>query len=47
MRWFKRSVNQAVFKRIQMPPIVLISRGAFGYDYRETQGMFEEEHHED
>lgn len=47
IQWFKRSVNQAVFKRIQMPPIVLISRGAFGYDYRETQGMFEEESHED
>lgn len=47
IQWFKRSVNQAVFKRIQMPPIVLISRGAFGYDYRETQGMFEEEVNED
>jgi NAD+ synthase (glutamine-hydrolysing) len=43
LQWFKRSVTQAIFKRIQMPPIVLISRGAFGYDYREVQGSFEEE----
>ena len=47
MQWFKKNVNQAVFKRIQMPPIVLISRGAFGYDYRETQGYFKEDSHED
>jgi len=46
IKWFKDNVNQAIFKRIQMPPIVLISRGAFGYDYRETQGSFEEEKHE-
>jgi NAD+ synthase (glutamine-hydrolysing) len=43
LQWFKRSVSQGIFKRIQMPPIVLISRGAFGYDYREVQGTFEEE----
>ena len=27
----------AVFKRIQFPPIVTVSRGSFGYDYRESQ----------
>jgi NAD+ synthase (glutamine-hydrolysing) len=43
LTWFKKSVSQAIFKRIQMPPIVLISRGAFGFDYREVQGTFEEE----
>lgn len=43
LQWFKKSVSQGIFKRIQMPPIVLISRGAFGYDYREVQGTFEEE----
>lgn len=43
LTWFKKSVSQSIFKRIQMPPIVLISRGAFGFDYREVQGTFEEE----
>ena len=47
LQWFKKSVTQGVFKRIQMPPIVLISRGSFGFDYREAQGYFEEENHED
>jgi NAD+ synthase (glutamine-hydrolysing) len=35
--WFLTLVRRGVFKRIQMPPIVLLSKSAFGYDYREAQ----------
>jgi NAD+ synthase (glutamine-hydrolysing) len=35
--WFTRAWHLGVFKRIQFPPIFLLSRGAFGYDYRESQ----------
>jgi len=37
IRWFMKSWHTAIFKRIQFPPIVTISRGSFGYDYRESQ----------
>lgn len=37
IRWFMKSWHSAIFKRIQFPPIVTISRGSFGYDYRESQ----------
>jgi len=40
--WFTKSWHQAVFKRIQFPPIVLLSRGAFGFDYRESQLVYEQ-----
>jgi NAD+ synthase (glutamine-hydrolysing) len=36
-RWFIRNWQLAIFKRIQFPPILTVSRGAFGYDYRESQ----------
>lgn len=39
IRWIVRQVQLAVFKRIQSPPIILVSRGAFGSDLRENQGM--------
>lgn len=42
LKWFLSYLNNSVYKRIQMPPIVTISRGAFGYDYRETQAKIEE-----
>ena len=29
--------KRAVFKRIQTPPIIQISRASFGWDYREAQ----------
>lgn len=31
------TMQGAVFKRIQFPPLILISRGAFGNDVREAQ----------
>ena len=42
LNWFMKSLELGIFKRIQMPPIVVISRGAFGYDYRESQLRFED-----
>ena len=42
LKWFLNNLDNAVFKRIQMPPIVTISRGAFGLDYRETQAKIEQ-----
>jgi NAD+ synthase (glutamine-hydrolysing) len=36
-RWFIRNWQLAIFKRIQFPPILTVSRGAFGFDYRESQ----------
>ncbi len=41
LEWFVSTIQKAVFKRIQMPPIVLISKGGFGSDFREVQGIFE------
>lgn len=37
LEWFLRLIELSVFKRIQMPPIIVASRGAYGYDYRESQ----------
>lgn len=36
-RWWKRYKGIALAKRIQMPPILSVSRRAFGFDYRESQ----------
>ena len=36
-RWWKRYRGIAIAKRIQMPPILSVSRRAFGFDYRESQ----------
>jgi NAD+ synthase (glutamine-hydrolysing) len=38
LEWFFSQMRRAVFKRIQSPPIVQLSRSAYGYDYRECQG---------
>lgn len=35
--WWKRYRGIALAKRIQMPPILSVSRRAFGFDYRESQ----------
>jgi NAD+ synthase (glutamine-hydrolysing) len=37
MIWFMKAWQKAIFKRIQFPPIITISRGSFGFDYREIQ----------
>lgn len=36
-RWWKLFCGLAVAKRIQAPPVISISRRAYGYDYREAQ----------
>ena len=37
-RWYKAFKGLAVAKRVQAPPILSVSRRAFGFDYRETLG---------
>ncbi len=37
LEWFVNSMQRAVFKRVQSPPVIVMSRGAFGYDLRESQ----------
>lgn len=37
LEWFAELFFRGVFKRIQAPPIVVMSRSAFGYDFRESQ----------
>lgn len=37
LEWVLKTMANAVFKRIQSPPICVVSRGAFGSDYRESQ----------
>jgi len=41
LNWILSSWNRSYFKRIQMPPNILVSKGAFGYDYRESQTSYE------
>ncbi len=41
IEWVLRQLNLSVFKRIQMPPIITISQGSFGFDYRENQTNYE------
>ncbi|MCH4157076.1 MAG: NAD(+) synthase, partial [Acidaminococcaceae bacterium] len=36
-RWFKLFAGFAVAKRIQAPPVICLSRRAYGYDHRESQ----------
>lgn len=45
LEWFLRLIELSIFKRIQMPPIVVVSRGAYGYDYRESQLRVESTKH--
>ncbi|MDR2401216.1 MAG: NAD(+) synthase [Deferribacteraceae bacterium] len=34
---FMNSMQKGVFKRLQSPPILILSKSAFGYDFRESQ----------
>ena len=42
LEWVLRQLRISVFKRIQMPPIITISRGSFGFDFRENQAIYEQ-----
>lgn len=37
LEWVVRCMRSAVFKRVQSPPVVIMSKGAYGYDVRESQ----------
>lgn len=37
LEWLDRQLRTSYFKRIQAPPIVVLSKRAFGFDLRETQ----------
>ncbi len=37
---FSRRIQQNVFKRIQAPPIIVVSKSSYGYDIRESQFPF-------
>lgn len=37
LEWFTTLFFRGVFKRIQAPPVLVMSRSAFGYDFRESQ----------
>ena len=36
MDWFSSHIQSSVYKRIQCPPIILLSKTAYGYDRRES-----------
>ena len=35
--WVERQLRSSFFKRIQSPPLIVLSKRAFGFDLRETQ----------
>ncbi|HEY3116337.1 MAG TPA: NAD(+) synthase [Chloroflexota bacterium] len=37
LEWVDRQLRMSYFKRIQAPPIIVLSKRAFGFDLRETQ----------
>lgn len=37
LEWFFGCFRRGVFKRIQSPPVIILSRSSFGYDFRESQ----------
>jgi len=41
LEWFFSTIQKNVFKRVQSPPIVLLSKTAFGYDLRESMFTWE------
>lgn len=41
LEWVIRTMQKAVFKRLQLPPAVVVSRGSFGNDFRESQVQFQ------
>jgi NAD+ synthase (glutamine-hydrolysing) len=42
LEWFMKSIRKSVFKRVQSPPIVILSKSSYGYDFRESQLPWEE-----
>ena len=42
LEWVCAQMRKNVFKRIQMPPNITVTRGSFGMDFRENQGEYEQ-----
>ncbi len=42
LEWVLRQMRISVFKRIQMPPNITLTRGSFGFDFRENQAIYEQ-----
>ena len=42
LEWVLRQMRISVFKRIRMPPNITLSRGSFGFDFRENQAIYEQ-----
>ena len=38
LEWIDRQLRVSYFKRIQAPPLIVVSKRAFGFDLRESQG---------
>ena len=38
LEWIDRRLRASCFKRIQAPPLIVVSKRAFGFDLRESQG---------
>lgn len=45
LEWVLHQMSISVFKRIQMPPNITLTRGSFGFDFRENQALYEETDH--
>lgn len=37
LEWFYSQIQRNIFKRIQSPPIIIVSKSAYGFDIRESQ----------
>lgn len=37
LEWVMSSIQRSVYKRIQAPPIIILSKSSYGYDIRESQ----------
>lgn len=37
LEWFAGCIDKSVYKRVQAPPIIILSKSAYGYDIRESQ----------
>jgi NAD+ synthase (glutamine-hydrolysing) len=37
LEWVERQLRSNYFKRVQAPPIIVLSKRAFGFDLRESQ----------
>lgn len=41
LEWVLRQIGNSVFKRIQMPPTIMVVRDTYGFDFRENQVVWE------